>query len=213
MDVQTYQGQTLCNVLVTYKIDGVRVHNTEGKAVSRSGKPLHNITLGEWSVAEVFLGTWEASVSACRTHNGKPITASHIYELQPNIDKRLVVESLVVMTSNDANALLQAALLNGYEGLVYISNGKMYKHKPISSYDEMVIGYVEGKGKHLGRLGKLITDKGGVGTGFTDKERDDLWRIRNTLIGKAIIEVEAMSLTPQGKFRHPRFIRRREDKE
>ena len=48
------------------------------------------------------------------------------------------------------------------------------------------------------------------GTGFTDKDRTTLWNTRDSLIGK-IVEVEAMEMTVAGKFRHPRFIRIRED--
>lgn len=52
----------------------------------------------------------------------------------------------------------------------------------------------------------FMTEKGKVGTGFSNDDRKADWEIGE------IIEVEAMGLTPAGKFRHPRFSRRRFDK-
>jgi ATP-dependent DNA ligase len=49
---------------------------------------------------------------------------------------------------------------------------------------------------------------GKVGTGFSDAMRKEDW---NSRIGE-FIEVECMQLTPDGKFRHPRFLKRRWDK-
>jgi hypothetical protein len=66
-----------------------------------------------------------------------------------------------------------------------------------------ITGYSEGKGKHLGRLGYVITAKGGVGSGFTDTERETLWAEAKAerLVGVAI-EVSCMQFTPDGQFRH-----------
>jgi ATP-dependent DNA ligase len=96
----------------------------------------------------------------------------------------------------------------GYEGLVLRQGDRWLKVKPKETYDVLVTGIVEGTGKYAGKLGALITDMGKVGTGFTDKDREDLF----TLPINTIIEVECMELTPKGKFRHPRFIRVRYDK-
>jgi ATP-dependent DNA ligase len=75
---------------------------------------------------------------------------------------------------------------------------------------------IEGTGKHKGRMGALMTPMGKVGTGFTDQERKEWWG-RKALLGNHptlawLIEVECMQLTPDGKFRHPRFLRIRYDK-
>ena len=47
--------------------------------------------------------------------------------------------------------------------------------------------------------------------GFSDEEREDIWANQEKY-GDAIIEVGAMSLTKDGKFRMPRFHRFRWDK-
>jgi len=59
-------------------------------------------------------------------------------------------------------------------------------------------------------MGALMTDMGKVGTGFTDMERQEWWIKRNSRVG-TVIEVECMQLTPDGLFRHPRFVRWRPD--
>jgi len=48
---------------------------------------------------------------------------------------------------------------------------------------------------------------GNVGTGLTDDQRRQFWAKP-----PLTIEVECMELTPDGKFRHPRFKRERFDK-
>lgn len=76
--------------------------------------------------------------------------------------------------------------------------------------DVRVIGWEKGEGKHLGRMGALVTEKGKVGTGFSDKEREEY--TEEYILGK-VIEVSCMELTPQGKFRFPKFVRTRLDRE
>ena len=53
-----------------------------------------------------------------------------------------------------------------------------------------VIGYEEGSGKNKGALGSLIVKykdgKSGVGYGYSDQMRKDLWKKRDELIGKLI---------------------------
>ena len=91
--------------------------------------------------------------------------------------------------------------------------GRWIKVKPEETHDVAITGFVEGKGKHLGRLGYVTTDKGAVGAGFTDAERQLLWTeaVAKRLIGQ-VIEVSCMEFTPNGQFRHPVFVRMRPDK-
>ncbi len=206
MKFKTYKGETLKDVLVTYKIDGVRAHKTPEVIVSRAGKPLYNITM-DCDVAEVFLGSWEASVSAARTHLGTPIAQEHIYSLQPTLDSRLIVGNYPTLTASDVDALFHKAKELGYEGLVLYSEDKMYKVKGKETYDVVVLQVLSGTGRNASRMGAVVTPMGKVGLGFSDLERE-----AGLPLG-SIIEVECMELTPKGKFRQPRFIRRRVDKE
>lgn len=201
---KVYNGETLNNAIVSYKIDGVRAHLVDGQVVSRSGKPLYNLTL-DTPIAEVFLGNWETTVSAVRTQNGMPIDKEHIYSLSP-LDPRLVIGYYSTITSDEVEILFQQALNKQYEGLVIHTETVLYKVKNTETFDLEVLGVIPGKGKFNGMMGALKTKKGNVGTGFSVLQRKESWAIGD------IIEIECMELTPNGQFRHPRFIRRRIDK-
>lgn len=203
MKFKTYSGEMLHDVVVSLKIDGVRAHRVGDRVLSRSGKPLYNIP-ALYDVCEVFTGSWESTISATRTRNGPLIDTKFLYSLEP-LDTRLYIGIFSVLTKEVVDSLMKTALELGYEGLVLQEGNVRYKVKPIETYDVEVIDIIPGKGKHTGKMGALITSMGNVGTGFTDLQRVLDYQ------GK-IIEVAAMSLTPQGKFRHPRFIRIREDK-
>ena len=203
MKFKTYKGETLTDANVSLKIDGVRSHTVDGEVFSRAGKPLYNIP-AIYDVCEVFLGDWETTVSAVRTKDGPLISKEHLYSLEP-IDPRLTIGHYEVLTPEAVKMLMQSARNKGYEGLVISSGGIRYKVKNEETYDVKVLYHIPGKGKHLGKMGALMTEKGKVGTGFSDKDRE----LDYTGL---IVEVECMSLTPKGKFRHPRFKRVRYDK-
>lgn len=201
-----YQGQKLEGLwVVTRKLDGVRALRTENGYVSRNGKPLYNLDKIEGDDIEVFLGSWEKTVSAVRTKSFVDVKQEECYSLYP-CDPRLVLGGLRDPSQGIIKVLLQQALDRGDEGLVLRQGGKWYKVKPFETYDVPVTGVIAGKGKHEGKLGAFVTPMGNVGTGLTDVQREELKDYRGT------IEVSCMALTPQGKFRHPRFVRIREDK-
>lgn len=79
----------------------------------------------------------------------------------------------------------------------------------IKTYNVEVTGLVAGKGRYLGKVGALITPMGRVSVGLTSEQRAEFVFIP---LG-TIIEVECMELTKTGKFRRPRFVRLRPDKE
>ena len=235
--MKTYKGQTLHNVRVSYKIDGICGIFDGHKWASRAGKPLYNLPrvrkfhsdfkgggvryyILEPGRYEIFLGDWGESVSVVRTQrsNCPEIPVSCLYRLD-ELDERLeMFDSIIEELKEEYIKLyLEDALGQGYEGLVLTADEGEFKVKPVETYDVPVIGVIEGKGRNKGRLGAFVTSMGNVGTGLTDKDRKHYWGV--TGIVKAgggkyqpIIEVECMSLTAKGKFRHPRFIRVREDK-
>ena len=93
--------------------------------------------------------------------------------------------------------------------------GNWWKLKFTETLDLKLFYFEEGKGKHTGRLGSAwVYYKGkavGVGTGFTDEERETFWKNRDNLKGKTI-EVSFQSITKDGSLQFPKFIRIREDK-
>jgi ATP-dependent DNA ligase len=206
--------------VVTFKIDGVRaIWRDDHGWFSRANKPLYNIPPWRQSSArdcEVFVGTFRDTIRATRTRFLKgdtpPVLPQHMYGLDP-LDSRLRWGTLTNPTADDILVQLQRANDLGYEGLVLRQGEQWIKVKPEDTHDVTITGYAEGKGKHLGRLGYVLTAKGGVGSGFTDTERETLWAEAKagTLIGQ-VIEVSCMQITPDDKFRHPFFVRMRPDK-
>ena len=150
-----YDGRILENVVVTWKIDGVRMlRDYKGDPVSRRGKPLYNLEEIPAHIcdAEVYRGSWEESVSAVRKREGTMVDLAMVYSLEP-LDPRLLVDTYEVFTEEDAKELLKLALAKGFEGLVVYSEGKSYKIKPEENYDVLVTGATKGKGKYEGLRG------------------------------------------------------------
>jgi hypothetical protein len=206
--------------LVTVKIDGVRAiwHDEQGW-LSRADKPLYNIPpwrQGRPRDCEVFVETFRDTIRAVRTRfvtSATPaILPEHVYGLH-QLDPRLRWGTLTYPTPDDILAQLQHANDLGYEGLVLRQGNLWVKIKPEETHDVAITGYVEGRGKHIGRLGYVTTAKGDVGSGFTDSERELLWTEAKSgrLVGQ-MIEVSCLQITPAGQFRHPFFVRMRPDK-
>lgn len=121
-----------------------------------------------------------------------------------------------------ANAMVRQG---GYDGAILrradagwhigaSKNGEAIKVKPVQSLDLEVHGWFRGKGKHANRAGGITVLYRGVqtdvGTGFTDREREEIAAAGQAPCG--IAEVEFMELTEDGKLREPRFKGWRYDK-
>lgn len=209
--VKSYNGGNLKGIwIISLKLDGVRALVQNGVALSRSGKPLYNLSHLPNGDYEIFYHNWETSISLVRTKVSEPVPIEYCYSLEP-LDPRLYWGVVVNPTEIEIKRALDYVVSQGYEGLVLRQDEKRLKVKPIETHDVIVISLEEGKGKNKSRLGAVFTEKGRVGTGFTDFDRVFYWKNKNELIGKTI-EVEAMGLTKNGKFRHPRFKRLRFDK-
>jgi ATP-dependent DNA ligase len=215
-----WKGKDLKGVwIVTRKLDGARMlRDDEGNPVSRSGKPLYNLghIHAKITDAEIFLTDWETSMGLVRSSvNGSPVPESCVYSLDP-LDDRLYLTTAVDPTAQSIQRLLKQQLDKGDEGLILRQGDTWLKVKPKGSADVYVTGFQNGTGKHSGRMGALLTNRGKVGTGFTDEQRG-WWQMMFDLHGlqwltKQLIEVEYMELTDGGKFRHPRYLRLRDDK-
>lgn len=139
------------------------------------------------------------------------------------------VPAIIVAPASDAgapqgfaNAMVRQG---GYDGAILrradapwtvgaSKNGEAIKVKPVQSLDLEVHGWYRGKGKHAGRAGGITVRYKGVqidvGTGFSDRERQEIAAAGQAPCGVA--EVEFMELTADGKLREPRFKGWRFDK-
>ena len=97
------------------------------------------------------------------------------------------------------------------------------KWKPTITVDLEVIGIEPGTGKHKGKMGALVCSgvddgkaiKVNVGSGFTDKEREEIWESRESVIGQtAEVLADVITQNQDGSYslRFPRFVRFRDDK-
>jgi ATP-dependent DNA ligase len=206
--------------LATIKIDGVRaIWHEERGWLSRAGKPLYNIP--SWQPGcprdcEIFIGNFRDTIRATLTKSVKSDTPAvlpmHLYGLEP-LDARLHWDTLTNPTPNEILAELRRANGLGHEGLVLRQADCWIKIKPEETHDVPITGFVEGRGRHLGRLGYVTTIMGNVSSGFSDYEREVLWAEAKAekLVGQ-VIEVNCQEVTPRGQFRHPSFFRMRPDK-
>lgn len=138
------------------------------------------------------------------------IHPSNMYSLDP-LDERLMLANVLAPSADYIKRCLAAARSHGHEGLVLRQKDIWLKVKPEETYDVKITGFIEGTGRNKGRLGAVMTERGKVGVGFSDHDRNTIWQLREKLIDSTI-EVSCMQLTEAGKFRHARFVRLRPDK-
>lgn len=133
-----------------------------------------------------------------------------------------LIESLPTLyKGNDKNVisvLLKYALEKGWEGLMVNTADGLYqckrtydllKVKEMKSADLLVMSLEEGEGRNKGRLGRANVEyKGslvGVGSGFSDEERDRFWKNPDEIVGK-VIEVQFFQETTDEKSGQPSLL-------
>jgi DNA ligase-1 len=124
----------------------------------------------------------------------------------------------------------EAAVEGGFEGIMIKSMDAPYlckrtdswmKWKPTITVDLNIVGFEEGTGRNLGRLGAIICegdDNGrhirvNVGSGLSDSDRDEYWSSRDLLLGHLVeIQADAVTQNQDGSYslRFPRFLRFRD---
>ena len=203
---QLWQGEDLSGKwLITRKADGVRALKQNGQIVTTGGNffPIDPALMSHTDDAEIYFGDWTKSLKAL--HGNQTIKAENIYSLD-NPDPRLIVGTINNPSKKLINNLLKQAIDEGWEGLVLRQGNNWLKVKKSETHDIAITG-IKKRGQ---QVLSLTTEKGCV-PGLTDKQKAAIARNSKKYIGK-IIEVEAMELTKNGKFREPRFIRFRDDK-
>jgi DNA ligase-1 len=119
------------------------------------------------------------------------------------------------------------AVVDGFEGIMIKDVGAPYecrrstfwmKWKPVMTVDLNIVGFEEGTGRNLGRLGAIICEgtdndrniRVNVGSGLSDADRDEYWHSRDDLLGRVVeVAADAVTQNQDGSYslRFPRFVR------
>ena len=137
----------------------------------------------------------------------------------PNLDTIRDVDTRMVYNTEEVEAKHEDFLELGYEGSILRQNKPyeckrsytLMKVKDFSDAEATIIGFVEGKGKRKGTLGKfLMRDADGVefgcppGKGYNYKDLSNLLHRAKHYIG-AIATFTYFERTKAGSYRHPLF--------
>ena len=147
----------------------------------------------------------------------------------PNVEI-LDYEILDLNTNTGTNRFQEInklAIAGGYEGIMIKDVDAVYESKRTHSWLKLkpfievtleVTGVEQGTGRNEGKLGALVcsgTDDGkdivtNVGSGLTDKDRDEYWLGKDSIIGHLVeVRADAVTQNQDGTFslRFPRFLR------
>lgn len=176
------------------------------------------------------LEEWKAGESSVSNH----VRKERLLALDQGVYVELVRSSMVG-NAVELQYCYSDFLSNGYEGAILKDPDGIYelgrrspswlKIKPWHDADLTCTGAFPGEGKHAGRIGGLILEGKAewngqlydvhteVGTGFTDKEREDFQRMSDAgkLLG-VVIEIKFQDITVDGSCRFPVYHRLRDDK-
>ena len=144
-----------------------------------------------------------------------------------------LVDSWEVDNYEEAKTLFENLLAQGQEGIILkdksgVWEDKRAKHqikfKGELECDLEIVAVEEGTGKYAGKLGAVVCRSGSqdgkfltvnVGSGFNDAHRDNLWSIRDSLIGKIVAVKYNMRIknkTGEESLFLPIFVEVRDDK-
>ena len=158
---------------------------------------------------------------------------SHRREVLERFFDAFVFNELIDLSQiyTDKRGLLEYAESNGLEGIMLKNvdalyypdkrpENTWYKVKKSMTYDVVVMGFTEGKGKYKGLIGAVefgLYKEGtltycGQCSGFTDEQRRVITEFPQNYLGQ-VMEISAMERTKDGMFRHPVYKGFRDDKE
>lgn len=137
--------------------------------------------------------------------------------------KYLLKVPQILVTPKDIDKTHDQFVAQGYEGVMLRSvkvsydfkrSKNLLKYKKFLEEDFEVVGFLEGKGKHEGRLGAIMVEgkisgvkiASEVGSGFTDEERTDFWKKQKSLLGQKV-EIKFQGVTPDLSLRFPVFLK------
>lgn len=227
---------------VVVKDGSASIYSRQG--MLKHTKPVPAGTVDMVLIGEYIIGTQRATSGADSGNcgvvrvfdvlevNGECIAETHRYEarMAAGVKAASSVEWLVATRSDLAGTALQLwseyVERDGAEGLVFRKSTDTYSAAVVGrvkkqfTMDYVVMGVVEGEGKHAGRVGAVVcgmyvrgtlTEKVRVGGGWTDAMRDAIWAEPSRYVGQ-VLEVKGFQVFESGSMRHPNAVRFRDDK-
>jgi DNA ligase-1 len=209
--------------------------------LDRLAKQLYDVTTEVDGELVIPNKTFQESSGLIRSDNSTLTAEFHVFELPTVTDdfttrlalmkeicgvrsNLIVVSHKELYDMDDIHGFYTKCRYIGYEGAVIKPYNYEYKGsrsyewmkmKPTLSVDLQIVELFEGKGKYEGQMGGAIVMFNGqsnkVGSGWSDKQRKDLWR--NKKIINKTIEISYMEETDDGNMRHSRFKSFRPDKD
>ena len=131
------------------------------------------------------------------------------FDLCNKIVKNITVVDCLYIGKDMARVLelLEEYRLKGAEGLManlmdapyeFKRSKNILKVKVMQTADLRIVGFEEGQGRNAGKLGAILVDfkgnKVGVGSGFTDFDREYIWKNQDQYLGK-IAEIQYFEIT------------------
>ena len=130
---------------------------------------------------------------------------------------RLVPRDKVAAEYGPIKELHDKYVGQGYEGAMikdldapylFGRGDEVMKLKAFFDADLKIEGFIEGTGKHEGKLGSVVVTYEGVevhvGSGWSDELRDQVWADQASFLGR-VIEIRYQEVTPDGSLRFPTF--------
>lgn len=149
-------------------------------------KAILGATFGDESISKLGIDNWPYYIASYSMHR----TLDHI---------KAVPILGVVKNMSDIDPIVaeiwsnkgEGVMLNAFDNLYEVKRSRsLIKVKNVEEFELTVIGMLEGTGKYEDMLGALLVDykgsKVGVGSGFTDAQRYEIWNNQAKYIGKKI---------------------------
>jgi DNA ligase-1 len=156
---------------------------------------------------------------------------TELHDMLQKLDLKWIKEVPMLYVGSDKEKVpeyLNKAISEEKEGIMVSTAKGLYqtkrtkdllKVKKFSTVDLKIVGFEEGEGRLTGTLGRMNVDyKGhvvGVGSGYSDSDRQFVWNNRDNLLG-TIVEVQFFEETKNQdggiSLRFPVFVRLRDDK-
>lgn len=187
-------------------------------------------TISEEEISRMRFNTWDIILEKVPYSERLQIIKERFDSLTYDSTVAFPILGEIVHNYDEVVMLYNAAIKRGEEGLVVKNLNSFWKGtrskdlckiKEILDCDLIITGWEEGTGRNAGRLGNLIGEtsdgklRAGVGTGFSDKDRDEL--IPENTIGKIMAVQYNQVIRDKSSDTYslflPRFVEIRDDKE